>query len=482
MLFGTAQFALFLAALLLLLHALPRRAANPLLLTASLVFYTLWIPAYLPLLLVDIGVNYAFLRRMLAAEPGSRERRAWLIASIVFSLGLLLYFKYAVFALENALPLLQAISGSGFELPEILLPLGISFYTFQIVSLAVDAHDAPPDDPKLPIHGLGLARYTLYISFFPQLIAGPILRGSEFLPQLARGPERDGERRRRGIWLLASGVAKKVLLADFLLAPFVDSVFAAPGVANTSYHWVALYGFAFQIYFDFSGYTDMARGVACLIGYELPENFLEPFLSRSPREFWLRWHVTLSRWLRLYLFTPLSHSLMRRGGPSWDAPAIPIALLVTMTICGLWHGAGWNFVIWGALQGLLLVAWRFPMGRDSGPVRLHDVPAIVVFFHLFVLTLVFFRCPDLASTGAYLEALVSGARLPGWPVFESAVVALCGVLHLGERWLRENGSVALALVTRPGWGIYLESVVLGGIAGAAILAAGAGGEFIYFQF
>ena len=479
MLFGTAQFVVFLAVLLLLLQVLPRRAWNATLLSASLLFYTLWIPAYLPLLLVDLGVNYVLLRRMLAAAPGSRARRAWFVTSIVFTLGLLLYFKYALFLVENALPFLTSLGMTGVELPEILLPLGISFYTFQIISLTADCYAAGSDD-ELPIGGL--ARYALYIAFFPQLIAGPILRGSEFLPQLAQGAQPNPERRRRGIWLLASGLVKKLVLADLLLAPFVDAVFASPGVANTAFHWVAVYAFAFQIYFDFSGYTDMARGIACWIGFELPENFREPFLSRSPREFWQQWHMTLSRWLRLYLFNPLSHALMRRGGPAWDAPAVPIALFVTMTICGLWHGAGWNFVLWGALHGVFLIVWRFPIGRDAGPIGWRDVPAILVFFHLFAITLVFFRVPQPDQAATFLVRLVSDNALPGWPVFETGVVILCAALHVAERAWRVHGHVVVHRLADTRWAPYAEAVVLGVLAGAVILSAGAGEEFIYFQF
>ena len=484
MLFVTAQFALFLAALLLLLRLLPRRSWNGVLLAASLLFYGLWIPAYLPLLLLEIGVNYALLKRMLAAPPESRARRAWLVASVAFTLALLLYFKYAAFLVEGATPLVEAAIGSRLRTPEILLPLGISFYSFQIISLAADAYasEGPGGDfrDELPLGGL--ARYALFIAFFPQLIAGPILRGAEFLPQLARGARPSRERTRQGLRLIASGIAKKVLLADFLLAPFVDPVFASPDVANRIFHWVAMYAFTFQIYFDFSGYTDMARGIAKLIGFELPENFEEPLLSRSPREFWTRWHVTLSRWLRLYLFVPVSRALMRRGGPRWDRPAGGVALLVTMSLCGLWHGAGWTFVVWGALHGVLLAIWRFPLGRDAGPIRARDLPAMVVFFHCFALSLVFFRCADLSQAFVYLERLFAGAGPPGWPVLETGVVALCAALHVGERWLRVHADALAEALAAHAASAYLEALLFGVLAGAALLAAGAGGEFIYFQF
>ena len=477
MLFTTFPFALFLLAVLLLLRLVARRGdrANALLLAASLTFYTLWIPAYLPLLLADVGVNWLLLRRIAASEPGRAPRRLFLLLSIAFTVGLLVYFKYAAFLVESSLPVLRQLSLE-IPVPAILLPLGISFYSFQIVSMAIDTYRE--DAPAPP----GLFHYALYVTFFPQLIAGPILRAKELLPQLLAGRQPSPDRRRRGIWLLTSGIAKKVIFADFLLAPFADQVFGAPGVANARFHWVALYAFAFQIYFDFSGYTDMARGVALLIGYELPENFREPFLSRSPQEFWQRWHITLSRWLRLYLFTPISHALMRRGGPRWDAPAVPVAQLVTMTVCGLWHGAGWNFVLWGVLQGVLLAAWRLPRRPSGAPIVARDVPAMLLLFHLFCCTLVFFRSPDLATAGAYFMALFVPGDLPGWPRLASLAVGLAVGLHVAERALRTRSAELQAWFAARPARAYLEAVAFGLLAGIAIMVSGAGGEFIYFQF
>ena len=473
MLFGTAQFALFLAALLLMLRVLPRRAWNGTLLGASLLFYTLWIPAYLPLLLLDIGVNYALLKRMLAAAPGSRARRGLLGCSVVFSLALLLYFKYAVFLLENALPLLSTLGAAGLEAPEILLPLGISFYTFQIISLSVDSYRRESD--ALPVGGIG--RYGLYIAFFPQLIAGPILRGSQLLPQLAAGAQPNPERRRRGIWLLASGVAKKIVLADFLLAPLVDSVFASPGVGNSYFHWVAVYAFAFQIYFDFSGYTDMARGIACWIGFELPENFLEPYLSRDPSEFWRRWHITLSSWLRDYLYIPL-------GGSRAGSARTYTNLLSTMLLGGLWHGAAWNFVIWGGIHGAMLMLHRALGGRTDPetPLGLRDAPRIFLWFNLVTLAWVFFRAPTLPDAWLFLEGMFGAGEGTGWPVLQTGIVLACLGLHVVERVVRERQPELRAALTRPFWGPALQGAVLGSVVGLAIAVAGASGEFIYFQF
>ena len=479
MLFVTFQFAVFFVALLLVLRLLSgqRSLWNPILLGASLLFYALWIPAYLPLLLADIGVNYVLLRGITASAPRSPQRRTYLAISIVFTLSLLLYFKYAAFLVESAMPLLGQLA-SEVPVPEILLPLGISFYSFQIISLAVDTYR--DDGPVVE----GLSQYALYVAFFPQLIAGPILRGGELLPQLAAGAQPSAERMRRGAWLLALGVAKKVVLADFLLAPFADAVFEAPGVANARFHWIALYAFAFQIYFDFSGYTDMARGLALWLGFELPENFHEPYLARSPAEFWQRWHMTLTRWLRLYLFVPISRSLLRRtGGGRQDRWLLALAQLVTMSLCGLWHGAGWHFVAWGLLQGALLIVWRTPR-RASDPDRITwaDVPKILLFFHVFCVTLVFFRATDMPAAAEFLHGLFVPGEGSGWPRLAAGAVFLSAALHLLERYLRlRHERVQAWFAARPARA-YLEAGLFGLVAGVAILVAGAGGEFIYFQF
>ena len=323
MLFNTAQFVIFFAAVLLVHRMLPASRRNGWLLGSSLIFYSLWIPSYLLLLLADIAVNYALMRAMLR----STRPRLFLTISIVFTVGLLAVFKYAAFLVESTIPITQALFGHAPIVPELLLPLGISFYSFQIIGLQIDCYRRtaqPPDN---------LARYALFIALFPQLIAGPILRGHKFLPQLERGGVLEPERTRRGVWLIASGIVKKVLVGDFLLSAFVDSVFGSPGVASAPVQLLALYSFAFQIYCDFSGYTDMARGIGCLLGFELPLNFREPYLSRDPSEFWRRWHITLSEWLRDFLYIPLGGS--RRGSTRTYGN-----LLITMLFGGLWHGAG----------------------------------------------------------------------------------------------------------------------------------------------
>ncbi len=467
MLFNTFQFALFLVGVLILHRLLPRSTRIPLLLAASLLFYTLWIPAYLPLLIANIGANYFFVRRM----ARSRRPRIWLASSIVFTMGLLAYFKYAAMIVTTLAPVLARGLGQEVGIPDILLPLGISFYSFQIVAFSVDRYWRPRE--ALP----RLTHYALFVAFFPQLIAGPILRGSQFLPQLADGGTPTAERTRRGLWLLASGLGKKVILADFLLAPFVDQVFASPGVASAPFHWIACYSFCFQVYFDFSGYTDMARGMALLMGFELPFNFTEPYLSRNPTEFWRRWHITLSRWLGDYLFIPF-------GGASHGEARTYLNLVLTMLLGGLWHGAGWNFVIWGGIQGFALAIHRrlgAPVSIEK-PLIVRDAWRIFAHFNVYAVAFVFFRSESTHDALAFLGGLASGGEVSGWPVLQCIILVLCFGSHVFERWLRPRLIELQAQCERSLTGLALEALGLGVLLALATLVAGAGGEFIYFQF
>ncbi|MFQ5513984.1 MAG: MBOAT family O-acyltransferase [Myxococcota bacterium] len=469
MLFNSLQFAAFFVLTWAVLRALPPRARGPLLLGASLLFYALWVPAYLALLVLTIVVNYGLLRAIAAR----RHARAALAASVVFTLGLLGGFKYAAFLIASSLPLLRWTLGWEPPLPEIFLPLGISFYSFQMIALAADVKRGHTEAPP------SLARYALFVGFFPQLIAGPIVRGHELLPQLEASGETTPERTRRGVWLVGTGLVKKVLLADFLLGPFVDIVFEQPRLDLAPYQLLALYSFSFQIYFDFSGYSDIARGLGLLMGFELPLNFTEPYLSRSPTEFWRRWHMTLSRWLRDYLYIPLGGN---RGGQLRTA----LNVMLTMLLGGLWHGASWSFVAWGGLHGLLLIGHRaVGRGRELAGERLSgagDWLRAFLLFQAVSLLWVFFRAPTLDVATRYLGSILTGDYLTGWPLLRIAVLLLCVTLHIGERHARLHAAVWQRAVARGFWGPAVEGLVLGTIAALTLLASGGGREFIYFQF
>ena len=466
MLFNSAPFAVFFA-VTYAAFVLAKRRKEGVLLVASLVFYAMWVPTYLALLAGLLGASYALVRRMAT----STRPKPWLVANIVLSLSVLATFKYGAFAVELAAPLFRDHLHVRVRAPYFLLPLGISFYTFEIVSLSVDVYRRKIALPSF-------SRYVLFVTFFPHLVAGPIMRGSELLPQLAAGGERTAVRNRRGLWLFSVGLIKKAILSDFVLLPYVNEVFGAPGAANGPTHLVAAYSFAFLIYFDFSGYTDMARGLACVLGFELPMNFEEPYLSRDPSEFWTRWHMTLSRWLRDYLYIPL-------GGNRHGLDRTLVALMITMLLGGLWHGAGVNFVVWGGMHGALLVAYRL-FGRlrtpRDLPVTVRDVPRIFLVFNLVCLAWVPFRAASWADAKAFYGGLFNAGYVKGWPLLPSVVVAACMTLHVAERRLRAALPRIHARVATVAWGPAMEGGLLGAILMASLLAAGAGVEFIYFQF
>jgi alginate O-acetyltransferase complex protein AlgI len=465
-LFNSVEFAIFFAMVVAALAAAPERHRMRVLLVASLVFYLLWVPRYLGLLLAILGVNHLIVRRMVRSPHPAR----YLTASIVVMLSVLGIFKYGGFVADLASPIFRRVFGTELRAPDLVLPLGISFYTFELISLSVDIYRRRLPSPTLD-------RYALFATFFPHLIAGPIIRGEELLPQFDLGGERTRARTRRGVWLIAAGLAKKAILSDFLLRPFVDEVFGTPGAANGPVHLVAAYSFAFQIYFDFSGYSDMARGISCLLGFELPMNFEEPYLSRNPSEFWRRWHMTLSRWLKDYLYIPLGGS---RKGPV----RTHVSLILTMLLGGLWHGAGTNFVIWGGLHGVLLSLHRFFRGKRqvSESLRWFDAPSVFLLFNAVCFIWVPFRMTTWADTLQFWRGMIHPGYMHGWPPLPLSIVVLCAVLHLAERTVRQRLPGIQEAASAAAWGPVLEGSLLGLILTASVLSSGAGVEFIYFQF
>lgn len=467
MLFNSFPFALFFGVCFASFVLAGRRHRGAILLGASLLFYGLWIPSYLVLLLGTLGANYLCL---LAMERSTRPR-LYLVLSIVLTLSILAVFKYAAFGLELVMPLLRGVLGKSPHAPDIALPLGISFYSFEIISISVDVYKRRIAAPRF-------GRYVLFVTFFPHLIAGPIMRGHELLPQLENGGERTPERSRRGVWLFARGLAKKTIGADYLLLPYVTEVFSAPASVKGPALLVAAYSFAFQIYFDFSGYTDMARGLACVMGFELPQNFAEPYLSRNPSEFWRRWHMTLSRWLRDYLYIPL-------GGNRKGRARTLVNLMITMVLGGLWHGAGLNFVLWGALHGALLAIHRIAKRGRNGEregIALRDVPAMVILFHAVCFAWIPFRAATWSDTSAFFRGFASGDYWSGWPLFPLGVVVASAALH----WLERVGTPKLSrwgpAFANSRLGPVAEGALLGAIFTGAVAASGAGAEFIYFRF
>lgn len=382
---------------------------------ASLLFYGWWNPAYLPLLVGSLLFNYQ-LARLLAVAGG--RRRVLLGIGIAGNLGLLGYFKYADFFARN----LNALVGTSWHF-EILLPLAISFFTFQQIAYLVDVAGSGRPEPSL-------RRYALFVTFFPQLIAGPIVRHDEMLPQLRRRRWRlDPDDLAAGLFVFGVGLVKKVVVADGV-APHADAIFGAAeaGIELTLFEaWLGALAYTVQIYFDFSGYSDMAVGLGRMFGLRLPMNFNAPYQAGSIIGFWRRWHMTLSRFLRDYLYVPLGGN---RHGARWRH----VNLLVTMLLGGLWHGAAWTFVVWGGLHGLYLGinhAWRrfrtrrgWRPGVGGPPVRLLGWGLT---FAAVVVAWVFFRATSLAGAFAMLEAMLGGNGLALSSAFESRAPWLASI-------------------------------------------------------
>jgi alginate O-acetyltransferase complex protein AlgI len=347
LLFNSLEFAIFLPIVLAVYFALGHRGQNYLLLAASLFFYAMWDWRFLFLLFVTMFGDFfiaAYLDR-LRDEGASHSKRQWILAiSMAMNLVILGFFKYFNFFAESLHALLASIGWqTSVGTLNIVLPVGISFYTFQSMSYTIDVYRG---ELKACKH---IWDFALFVSFFPHLVAGPIMRAVDLLPQVLAPRNTTRQQVLDGIHLIVWGFFKKVFIADNL-ASIVNRIFALQSPTGFE-TFVGVYAFAWQIYCDFSGYTDIARGVAKLMGFELTLNFNLPYLSTSPKEFWTRWHISLSQWLRNYLYIPM-------GGNRGSDATIYRNLLITMVLGGLWHGAAWNFVIWGAYQGLLLVAHR----------------------------------------------------------------------------------------------------------------------------
>jgi alginate O-acetyltransferase complex protein AlgI len=461
-------FAAFLLVVVVARWSLPRRARIPSLLAASYAFYAAWSPAYLLLLL---GMTlFTFVLGTWIER--TRHRRAVLALGVSGCLGVLIVFKYVGFFAG------QAVAAFGFfghappfPLPEFVLPLGISFYTFQMLSYLVDIFRGRSAERSL-------WRYALYVSFFPKLVAGPIVRADGLLPQLRRARRFDAERFMAGLDLLALGFFKKIVLADNL-ATWSDLVFASPSETGSVGVWVGVLAYAGQIYCDFSGYTDIARGAGRLLGVELPENFRLPYMSGSVREFWGRWHITLSSWLRDYLYIPL-------GGNRRGRTRRYVNLMVTMVLGGLWHGASLNFVAWGLFHGLLLWIHGLWRGlRGQGPrraawsrTRAYRWVSLGLTFLAVCLAWVLFRAETLVEAGQVFAGLVAMRPMGAAP--ESMRLAILLLTGLAISHLLAGRSSVLALYERAvahARGLLWALSVL-----ACYLMGSAGSAFIYLEF
>lgn len=483
MVFSSILFlTLFLPIVLVLYRLSPRPARNFVALFASLVFYAWGAPAFVFVLIGISAVDYVAGSR-LAPTGGHPRRRAWLVAAVTVNVALLLYFKYANFFVAQANTALQALGVDALSWTRVVLPIGISFFTFQKISYLVDVYrgEAPP--------ARSFGRYLLYVVLFPQLIAGPIVRYHDVALQL---DERDAstERLLAGLWRFCVGLAKKVLIANVVAGPADWAFGVPPAELGAGGAWLGVVCYALQIYFDFSAYSDMAIGLGRTMGFEFLENFDAPYTSSSITEFWRRWHISLSTWMREYVYIPL-------GGNRLGSGRTYLNLWITFLVSGLWHGAAWNFVVWGAYHGALLSAHRWM--RRVGVRTLPRAVACPATFLLVLFGWVFFRTAEapVGQSIAYLAAMFGGgAASPEVAAAFSAtlrdpillttlagaaLVTVAPLLGLPAVWrdapVRDGDAFAgVRLVARTA----VSGVLF--LASLSALASGRFNPFIYFRF
>lgn len=485
MLFNSNVFVIFFCAVFVLVLVLNKRvwARNLFLLVASYFFYASWDWRFLGLIFISTIVDYMCglaLDTSRFQDNGTslrtRQRRAILLVSLVTNLGILGFFKYYDFFIASAV---EALALIGFQAHTsvlgIILPVGISFYTFQTLSYTIDVYRG-----RIPTER-NLLNFALFVAFFPQLVAGPIERAANLLPQMRRSGSITLEGIYSGFWLICWGMFKKVVIADNI-APVVDMVFAEPSPSATMV-LIGVYGFAIQIYCDFSGYTDIARGVARCLGFNLMLNFNLPYFATNPSDFWRRWHISLSTWLRDYLYIPL-------GGNRLGTRRTYFNLMSTMVLGGLWHGAAWTFIAWGAYQGALLCIHRAMkpwLERTFSPKsRLMQgvwyIARVVLFFQLVCIGWLFFRAESLSQVGVFLSNLFFGGgvpqqSLPTERVLLFVLLSLLLVFVQLFQFLMRDLNVIFRLP------VPVRAIVYAGLAIVFVwIGAPGGNAFIYFQF
>lgn len=440
------------------------------LLSASYFFYANWNIYYLVLIWLISSVDFVA-GGAIHRTSDARVRKRWLTLSLSVDLGILGVFKYFNFF---ATQVAASVNAMGFSVDPILLgvllPVGISFFTFQSMSYTIDIYRRHLEPTP------SYSRYLLFVSFFPQLVAGPIVRAATFLPQLARDRGLTNKEGGLGLFLIMSGLVKKVCIADYLAVNLVDRVFEQPEWFTSAEVMVAIYAYAFQIYCDFSGYSDVAIGAALLLGFRIPDNFKSPYIAVNLRDFWRRWHISLSTWLRDYLYIPL-------GGSKRGPVRTYFALAMTMLLGGLWHGPAWTFVIWGGLHGVALAATRFVQRlrgeREAPSPWWARILGTLFTFHFVCLAWVFFRAPSYDQATKVLSQVAEGT--PGLAnVGITLMLALAAAVAMQvtpTRWLGWVQDL-FARLPAPAQGVAMVGVgvLVYHVAQAKTL------PFIYFQF
>jgi len=479
MLFNSFIFWGFFALVLALYRVLPHRAQNWLLLVASYMFYGYWDWRFLGLIFFSTAVDY-YLGGALAEANDQRKRRVLLISSVVVNLTVLGFFKYYGFFVTEANAALASIGlTSALPVLQIVLPVGISFYTFQSLSYTVDIYRGHTQPSK------SLPDFALYVSFFPQLVAGPIERSSALLPQVLAPRVMDRTGLAEGIYLILLGLLKKVVVADNM-AVIVNQVFSRPTDTLTGVEvLVGVYAFAFQIYGDFSGYSNIAQGLARIMGFRLSWNFRMPYFSTSPSDFWNRWHISLSSWLRDYLYIPL-------GGNRGGAYKTYRNLALTMLLGGLWHGAAWTFVFWGAFHGLILILYRLVPSLGATPpvagrplnwslaTRAGTLLRMALMFHLVCFSWLLFRAEGMGQVWQMLGVMAADFRATPFAWFALGMLAFLALPLLAyEAWLERHDN-QLVILERGAWlqsGVLLYFMLM-----LLVFPPIQRQAFIYFQF
>jgi alginate O-acetyltransferase complex protein AlgI len=472
-LFNSLTFFAFFA-VVLALHAMPFpwRVKKVNLLVASYLFYAAWNPPFVVLLWASTFVDWFVARAIYRAEARTR-RRSLLLVSILVNLGILGYFKYGGFLLENWSALMAAV-GVDWTAPawDIVLPVGISFYTFQTMAYSLDVYlgRSRPADSFLD--------FALFVTFFPQLVAGPIVRPTHLIPQFAEPVRASRSQLLWGLALMTLGLFEKIVIADGALAPATEAVYGATEPLVFADAWLGTLAFAGQIFCDFAGYSTVAIGVALCLGFSLPDNFRYPYAAIGFSDFWRRWHISLSTWLRDYLYIPL-------GGNRKGNGRTYVNLMLTMLLGGLWHGAAWTFVVWGGLHGIYLaverwVGERFSGARIGGRTWFRILMALLTYV-LVNITWVYFRAPDFA-TAWRLTRSMTGLTTGGAVALSTDYVTRVVVVTIGMlivHWTMRNRRLEDVVSRTPWW---LVAVVWGAMLFAILITQGAGDAFIYFQF
>ncbi len=473
MVFNSLTFVVFLA-VVLALHNAPFgwRTKKFNLLLASYVFYAAWNPPFVILLWISTVADW-YAAKWIYREERPRQRRLLLLISLAANLGLLGFFKYGDFLLDNFIAA-TAMFGYAYQPAawDIILPVGISFYTFQTMSYTLDVY------LRRAAPARSFRDFALFVTFFPQLVAGPIVRPDQLIPQFAEPRRATSPQMLWGVGLVTVGMFNKVVVADGMLAPVADAAFGATAMLHPLDAWLGTLAFSGQIFCDFAGYSTIAIGVALMLGFSLPDNFRFPYAAIGFSDFWRRWHISLSTWLRDYLYVPL-------GGNRKGMARTYVNLMLTMLLGGLWHGAAWTFVVWGGLHGLYLAAERWLRGRFGASSFWQTLPARVFLalltYFLVNITWVFFRAQDFGTARRMIVTMLTfatdGQRLLTSMQITGTSLTIGAMLAI--HWYMRNRTLHEVATRLPAW---LVGVLCGLLAWLVVITQGGGNAFIYFQF